>query len=143
MVSYFIVSDAGQVPDLLANIELPGHMDDLHRLGRVMGRIWNTFIRGQLAIVGMIMVVAFIVMNILGIRNSLGLAVLAGFVNRIFALPGKLGEMGVIPISKKLAYILDSIGVYAFFIVISCFGIWVIGTFLKNIRVLKGEEVHS
>jgi len=72
------------------------------------------------------------------IRGFYAMAVLAGFVNRIFALPAKLGEMGVIPISKGLGSVLDTIGIWAFFIVIGAFGVWVIGTFLKNIRVLKG-----
>jgi len=75
------------------------------------------------------------------IRGFYAMAVLAGFVNRIFALPGKLGDMGVIPISKQTGVILENIGIWAFFIVICGFGIWVIGTFLTNIRVLKGEEV--
>ena len=69
--------------------------------------------------------------------------VLAGFVNRIFALPAKLGEMGVIPISKGVGSVLETVGVWAFFIVIGGFGIWVIGTFIKNISVLKGGEVKS
>jgi uncharacterized membrane protein YfcA len=77
------------------------------------------------------------------IRGFYAMAVLAGFVNRIFALPGKLGEMKVIPISKQTGAILDSIGVWAFFIVIGGFSVWVIGTFLLNIRVLKGEGVRA
>jgi len=78
------------------------------------------------------------------IRGFYAMAVLAGFVNRIFALPAKLGEMGVLPISPGLGKTLDTIGVWAFFIVISGFGIWVIGTFLTNINRLKGEEeAHS
>ena len=77
------------------------------------------------------------------IRGFYAMAVLAGFVNRIFALPAKLGEMGVIPISKGLGSVLETVGVWAFFVVIGGFGVWVIGTFLKNIRVLKGEEVKS
>ncbi len=77
------------------------------------------------------------------IRGFYAMAVLAGFVNRIFALPGKLAEMEIIPLSKQAAYVLESIGIYAFFIVIAGFGIWVIGTFLKNIRVLKGEGVMA
>ncbi len=77
------------------------------------------------------------------IRGFYAMAVLAGFVNRAFALPAKLGEMEVISISKQTGAILESIGVYAFFIVISLFSVWVIGTFLKNINVLKGEEVIS
>jgi hypothetical protein len=75
------------------------------------------------------------------IRGFYAMAVLAGFVNRIFALPGKLAQMEVIPLSQQAASILDAIGVYAFFLVIGGFGIWVIGTFIKNITVLKGEEV--
>jgi hypothetical protein len=77
------------------------------------------------------------------IRGFYAMAVLAGFVNRIFALPAKLGEMGVIPISKGVGSVLETIGVWAFFIVIGGFGIWVIGTFIKNIGVLKGEEAES
>lgn len=77
------------------------------------------------------------------IRGFYAMAVLAGFVNRIFALPGKLGDIGVIPISREAGAILENIGVWIFFIVIGGFGVWVIGTYLANIRVLKGEEVRS
>lgn len=77
------------------------------------------------------------------IRGFYAMAVLAGFVNRIFALPAKLGEMDVIPISKQTGAVLETIGVWAFFIVIAGFSVWVIGTFLANIKVLKGEEAKS
>jgi uncharacterized membrane protein YfcA len=73
------------------------------------------------------------------IRGFYAMAVLAGFVNRAFALPAKLGALGYLPISKELGDILDAIGVWAFFIVIAGFSVWVIGTFLMNIKVLKGE----
>jgi hypothetical protein len=74
------------------------------------------------------------------IRGFYAMAVLAGFLNRIFALPAKLGDMDVIPISKGLGSALETIGVWAFFIVIGGFSVWVIGTFLSNIKKLKGEE---
>ena len=77
------------------------------------------------------------------IRGFYAMAVLAGAVNRIFALPAKLGEMGIIPISRSMGAMLETIGVWAFFIVIGGFGVWVIGTFVKNIDQLKGKEVHS
>ena len=77
------------------------------------------------------------------IRGFYAMAVLAGFVNRIFALPTKLGEMEIIPISTQTGAVLESIGVWAFFIVIGGFSVWVIGTFLANIGVLKGEEGRS
>ena len=77
------------------------------------------------------------------IRGFYAMAVLAGFVNRIFALPAKLADMGVIPLSKNAGAILDTIGVWAFFIVIGGFGVWVVGTFLKNIKFLKGEAAAT
>ncbi len=76
------------------------------------------------------------------IRGFYAMAVLAGFINRIFALPAKLGQMDVIPISNQVGAVLESIGVWAFFIVLGGFGIWVIGTFFKNIGVLKGKEAR-
>jgi uncharacterized membrane protein YfcA len=74
------------------------------------------------------------------IRGFYAVAVLAGFVNRIFALPAKLGDMNLIPISKQTGAVLETIGVWAFFIVMGGFGVWVISTFLLNIRFLKGEQ---
>jgi uncharacterized membrane protein YfcA len=77
------------------------------------------------------------------IRGFYALAVLAGFVNRFFALPSKLADLEYIPISKAIGKLLESIGFWAFFIVIVVFAVWVFGTFFKNIKVLKGEGVHS
>ncbi len=77
------------------------------------------------------------------IRGFYAMAVMAGFINRIFALPGKLSSMEIISLSKPTIAILDGIGVWAFFIVIAGFGVWVIGTFLANIKPLKGERVIS
>jgi uncharacterized membrane protein YfcA len=74
------------------------------------------------------------------IRGFYAMAVLAGFVNRIFALPGKLAEMEFIRISPGTAAILDKIGIWAFFIVIGLFGVWVIGTFIMNTKALRGVE---
>jgi uncharacterized membrane protein YfcA len=74
------------------------------------------------------------------IRGFYAMAVLAGFFNRIFALPGKLTELEVLSLSKTTVAILDMIGIYAFFIAIAIFAVWVIGVFFLNWRKLKGEE---
>ena len=71
------------------------------------------------------------------IRGFYATAILAGFLNRLFALPGKLGEMQVISISKSLSHTLDRVGIWVFFIVIGIFGIWVISTFIKNLNRLR------
>jgi hypothetical protein len=77
------------------------------------------------------------------IRGFYALAVLAGFVNRFFALPTKLADLELIPLSKDMGKLIESIGFWVFFVVIILFAVWVFGTFFKNIKVLKGEEVHS
>ncbi len=77
------------------------------------------------------------------IRGFYAMAVLAGFANRALALPAKLNAMEVIKISKGLASGLETLGVWLFFILIGGFGVWVTGTFLMNIRVLKGEEAKT
>ncbi|MGE4423030.1 MAG: sulfite exporter TauE/SafE family protein [Pseudodesulfovibrio sp.] len=74
------------------------------------------------------------------IRGFYAMAVLAGFMNRIFALPGKLADMEIISLSPGMGSILNTIGIWAFFIVIGGFSVWVIGTFLMNISKLKRKE---
>ena len=112
----------------------------------IFGFIFYTLAMGMLlgSLVG-IQIGAMVTKVVKGItiRGFYAMAVLAGFVNRAFALPAKLGAMGVIDISKDTGAILDTIGVWVFFIVIAGFAIWVIGTFLMNIGKLKGKEADK
>lgn len=73
------------------------------------------------------------------IRGFYAVSILAGFINRFFALPSKLKQMEVIDISDSLAKALDQIGMVIFFVVIGIFAVWVIGKFLGNIKYLRGE----
>jgi len=78
------------------------------------------------------------------IRGFYAMAVLAGFVNRAFALPGKLTELEVLALPRWSVELLDLIGIWAFFLVIGLFAVWVIGTFLVNIRQLRtGGAQHD
>ncbi len=74
------------------------------------------------------------------IRLFYALAVLAGFVNRLFALPKKFGELGWIDIATSTGKAVETIGVVLFFIVVATFAFFVIGKFLGNLKVLRGEE---
>jgi hypothetical protein len=60
-------------------------------------------------------------------------------LNRLFALPAKLGEMKIISISKPLADGLNTAGIWIFFVVVGIFGFWVLREFFGNIKVLRGE----
>jgi hypothetical protein len=109
----------------------------------IYGFIFYTLAMGMLigSLVG-VQVGAMVTKVVKGItiRGFYAMAVLAGFVNRIFALPGKLADLEVISLSPAASKTLAAIGVWAFFLVISCFAVWVISTFLRNIRTLRGEE---
>jgi len=65
--------------------------------------------------------------------------ILAGFANRLFALPGRLSELGVLPLSEAVSRALLTVGTVSFFVVISVFGLWVIGKFFSNIHVLRDQ----
>ncbi len=73
------------------------------------------------------------------IRGFYAVAILAGFINRLFALPGKLSDMEIIKVSKSVGSVLNIVGSWAFFIVVGIFAVWVIGKFLGSLRMLRRE----
>jgi hypothetical protein len=73
------------------------------------------------------------------LRGFYAITILAGFINRLFALPGKLGEMKILSISKPLADGLNTAGIWIFFVVVGIFGFWVLKEFFGNLNQLRGE----
>ncbi|WP_456325872.1 sulfite exporter TauE/SafE family protein [Desulfonauticus submarinus] len=73
------------------------------------------------------------------IRGFYATAILAGFANRLLALPGKLADMKIVDISSSTCRLLSEMGNYVFFIIISIFAIWVISKFFGNISLLREE----
>jgi predicted PurR-regulated permease PerM len=78
IVSYFILADARKVPDAAKVIDIPGYSDDLRRIGRETGRLWNAFLRGQITIVFFVILTYTALLGILGVRYALAIAILAG-----------------------------------------------------------------
>jgi predicted PurR-regulated permease PerM len=78
VISYFVLADAGQVPDVVHYIDMPGYAGDLRRMGRELGRIWNSFFRGQIVIMLMIVAIYTAMLAILNVRYFYALAFLAG-----------------------------------------------------------------
>jgi len=77
------------------------------------------------------------------IRGFYALAVMSAFVNRVFALPGKLVSLEVLPVTRETAKIVENVGMYTFFIVLGSFAAWVFWTFFTNIKTLRGEEERA
>jgi predicted PurR-regulated permease PerM len=78
LVSFFVLSESGGLRRDIIKLNVPGYNEDISRLGRELGRIWNAFLRGQIIIFFLTVIVYFILLNILGIRYAIGLAFLAG-----------------------------------------------------------------
>jgi len=78
IISYFTLAEARQGVDFFKGIELPGHAYDFMRLGQALNRIWNDFMRGQFVIFIVSVLAYLVLLSILGVRNTLGLAFLAG-----------------------------------------------------------------
>ena len=77
------------------------------------------------------------------IKAFYALAILAGFVNRLFALPEKLAQMNYITLVPSTAAIITKIGVWLFFGLVSIFAFWIIGTFIANIPKLRAESGYD
>jgi predicted PurR-regulated permease PerM len=78
LVSYFILSETRGKTNELIEIKIPGYQADMDRMGWELGRIWNAFLRGQLIIISMTILIYTILLGILGVRYFFGLALLAG-----------------------------------------------------------------
>jgi uncharacterized membrane protein YfcA len=75
------------------------------------------------------------------IRGFYALAILAGFVNRLFDLPDKLRQMGYISASASTTALISKIGIVFFFALVGFFALWIILTFIRNIPRLRSESL--
>lgn len=78
LVSYFILAESGGFPNRLISLSIPGHDEDIRRLGMALNRIWNAFLRGQVTIVLLTILVYTVLLGSYGVRFFFGLALLAG-----------------------------------------------------------------
>jgi predicted PurR-regulated permease PerM len=78
LVSYFLLSESGQVRENLVRIDIPGYNADSQRLITELTHIWDAFLRGQLLISFLIMVSYYILLTILGTRLAMVIALMAG-----------------------------------------------------------------
>lgn len=78
LISYFILSEAKGARSDLIKIDIPGYNYDIQQLSAELKRIWNAFLRGQLTIILITIVVYIILLGALGVNFYYGLAFIAG-----------------------------------------------------------------
>jgi uncharacterized membrane protein YfcA len=77
------------------------------------------------------------------IRGFYAVSILAGFINRAATLPKKMVELEMVNLSPTLVKNIETFGNLVFWIVVTIFAVWVIGKFVANIGMLRGEDEQS
>lgn len=83
LIGYFILAESNGTPGQWVKIEIPGYYDDLQRFGKELGRIWNAFVRGQVLIIIITIILHALTLGVLGVDFYFGLSILAGFARFI------------------------------------------------------------
>lgn len=78
LIAYFLLADGGQVRENLVYIAIPRYDEDIRRIGRELTRIWESYLRSQVLVFFLTVFVYYILMTILGMRFSFGIALMAG-----------------------------------------------------------------
>lgn len=78
LVSYFVMSESNGLRSNLIKIDLPGYSEDFGKLGNELSRIWNAFLRGQIFIFFLTLLIYTVLLTVLGVKYALGLALMAG-----------------------------------------------------------------
>lgn len=78
LVSYFVLAESGGLKDRMVKIDIPGYAEDISRLTRELGRIWNAFLRGQIILFFLTVIVYSIALGLLGVNYAVPLAFMAG-----------------------------------------------------------------
>ncbi|HET9100573.1 MAG TPA: sulfite exporter TauE/SafE family protein [Acidobacteriaceae bacterium] len=73
------------------------------------------------------------------IRGFYAIAILAGFIDRLFVLPLRMQQLGVIPFPRSFCVAIEGIGNAIFWIVCSSFAFLLLFKFVTNIKALRGE----
>ncbi len=78
LIAYFIMVESGGVREAIIRFSIPSHQEDLNRMGSQISKIWNAFLRGQLLVFAITVVVYSCLLGALGVRYFFLLALLAG-----------------------------------------------------------------
>jgi predicted PurR-regulated permease PerM len=79
LVSFFFLLESGGLRHGILHFDIPGYTEDIKKIGRRLGRIWNAFLRGQVIIFFSKVISYTILLSILGVHYAIPLALIGGF----------------------------------------------------------------
>ncbi len=77
LISYFLLAETEGIPNHFLNINIAGYTEDLKRMGQELSKIWNAFIRGQIIVVMITIIIYTIFLGSMGVEFYFGLACVA------------------------------------------------------------------
>jgi len=78
MMAYFILAETGGKLDKILHFDIPGYEEDSRKIGIMLSKVWNAFLRGQFLIIAFVIFVYSILFGAVGLRYFFGLAIIAG-----------------------------------------------------------------
>ncbi len=78
LVAYFVLAESGGGSRQIIRLNIPGYNEDLKRFSTYLSGIWNAFLRGQLTIILLTILVYTVLLGAMNLRFFIGLALLAG-----------------------------------------------------------------
>lgn len=81
IISLYMATDLPNLGNFVKSVaQQPGYRDDAERLLPELSRVWRAYLRGQIILGIVIFVVVWVGLTLLGVQNSLALALLAGLL---------------------------------------------------------------
>lgn len=136
LVSYFLLAETEGISNRFLDIRIPGYTADLKRMGQELSRIWNAFLRGQLIVVLITIIIYTSYLGIMGIQYFFGLALIAA-IGRFIPYVGAWITWityGLVALLQGPTIFNLSPGIYA---IILLGGAMLIDTILDNLLVPK------
>ncbi len=99
-LSLYIAMEIPRIGEHVAKAaQQPGYRYDAERLMREFGRIWSSYLRGQITVVLLITFLVWLALTLLGVQNALALALLSGLLEFIPYLGPVIGAVVAVAVA--------------------------------------------
>ncbi len=143
LVSFFMLSESNGVASQVVKFNIPRYQYDIERMGKELSRVWDAFLRGQLTLILITILIYTIILSILGLPYALGLALLAGLA-RFLPYVGP-AILWVVLFTVSIFSVTPSFGLTPFWYAMLVVGVgWIFDTLIDQMITPKmmGSALH-